>query len=141
MDRFWAKVTRKGADECWPWTASKHEKGYGRLWLHGKLVQAHRLAWELVNGPFPSGKIARHTCDNPGCVNPAHIVPGTAKQNTADSIERGRFRKVTPKKPQTHCNRGHEFTAENTKWKKTGTKSCRTCSRERDRQRNRNRTR
>lgn len=70
---------------CWLWT-SVYKNDYGAF---GRLA-AHRLSYELHNGPIPKGLIVRHKCDTPACVNPAHLVVGTFKDNTADMVTRGR---------------------------------------------------
>lgn len=89
--RFWAKVDMTG--DCWIWRSTINAMGYGVFRYHGKLHKAHRLAWRFVHGELlPADKIARHACDNPRCINPAHIVPGTHAENTADKIQRGRRR-------------------------------------------------
>lgn len=88
--RFWAKVDKRGPAECWLWMGSKHERGYGQLWLNGKIMRAHRFSWELVNGPFPEGMKACHRCDTPSCVNPSHIFLGSDLDNSRDCIEKGR---------------------------------------------------
>lgn len=85
-DRFWDKVDRRGPDECWEWQASLDEDGYGKL---GSL-RAHRVAYELQVGPIPEGEEVRHTCDNPRCVNGAHLIPGSQADNSRDMVERGR---------------------------------------------------
>lgn len=92
--RFWPKVDRRGADECWPWLASKDRHGYGHISAgrRGKSpLKAYRVSYELANGPIPEGLHVRHTCDNPHCVNPAHLLVGTAADNVADRMNRGRF--------------------------------------------------
>jgi hypothetical protein len=77
-ERFWTKVDRRGPNDCWEWKAAK-SNGYGTFggavkdetgW-HG--VPAHRFAYELLIGPIPAGSHLHHTCENPGCVNPAHL--------------------------------------------------------------------
>lgn len=88
--RFWAKVDRKSASECWPWLAS-FRGDYGYIRITGKGEQAHRIAWALANGrSIPAGLLIRHSCDNPACCNPQHLLLGTQAQNVLDAIERGR---------------------------------------------------
>lgn len=84
-ERFWEKVAVGYADECWFWTGAMDERGVGQFWLHGEVVRAPRLAWSLANGqPFPEDLVACHRCDNPPCVNPAHIWPDTHQANVDD---------------------------------------------------------
>lgn len=94
-ERFWTKVDIRSKDECWEWQAGKNRQGYGKFRLGGrdsKTVHAHRVAWELHNGqPFPDGLMGCHTCDNPPCVNPHHIVPGTGSFNQQDMLRKGRL--------------------------------------------------
>lgn len=91
--RFWARVSIAGPDECWEWQkASRLREGYGRLSWGGQVVSSNRLAFELTYGPLPSGLFALHTCDNPPCCNPAHLYAGTKRDNTQDMIRKGRYR-------------------------------------------------
>jgi hypothetical protein len=95
-ERFWDKVKRGGADECWPWTARVDDKGYGQFKVrHGLLLRAHQVSWDLHFGTRPDGAVVRHTCDNPPCVNPAHLELGSHGDNADDRETRGRTRGVT----------------------------------------------
>jgi hypothetical protein len=63
------------------------------LWANGKHRPATQIAWEIDNGkPFPAGMMACHTCDNPGCVNPFHIWPGTMSENIRAAVVKGRHK-------------------------------------------------
>lgn len=93
--RFWSKVNiREG---CWEWTACCDPCGYGRFgdWNNGRTVtfKASRIAYESVYGSIPTGLYGLHTCDNPPCVRPDHIYPGTQLDNMADMAVRGRTAK------------------------------------------------
>ena len=91
--RFWAKVDKRGPDECWPWTAATNENGYGVIRPAGKrtgpTVKAHRVSAELA-GMDIDGLDVLHSCDNPPCVNPAHLRPGMDADNVADKMARNR---------------------------------------------------
>lgn len=77
-------------DDCWNWTGQVSSDGYGKITRANRSVRAHRLAYEVWNGPIPEGLLVRHTCDNTLCINPQHLLTGTPKDNTRDMIERGR---------------------------------------------------
>lgn len=76
--------------DCWIWSSSCYDTGYGKVQYQGKTWQAHRLFYFLFNGPLSEGKIVRHTCDVRNCVNPAHLILGTHQDNSNDCVERGR---------------------------------------------------
>lgn len=89
-DRFWTKVKVSTPDECWEWTANKNNKGYGLFRPGGSRPKclAHRLSYEEKNGAIPKGSIIRHSCDNPACVNPAHLRAGSQYENMIDKVAR-----------------------------------------------------
>jgi hypothetical protein len=93
-DAVWSLVDKRDHDECWPWLGgTRGQQKRGRITWRGRERYAYRVTWELANGiEFPDGLQARHSCDNPRCVNPAHITPGTHAQNMSDMVERGRWR-------------------------------------------------
>lgn len=123
--RFWARVDKRGKDECWEWTGSK-TFGYGIIWINRRNKRATQVSWELEHKKkWPSPLHAMHTCDNPPCVNPHHIKPGTPKENMQDSVRKGRFRPVKKMK----CRRGHPYDESNTYVTKSLTRVCRKCHR------------
>jgi hypothetical protein len=115
--RFWAKVDRRGDDECWLWTGTLMPNGYARLSVGGRAggrVGAHRLSYELHYGPIPDGLVIDHVkargCEHRHCVNPAHLEAVTQRENTL----REETAPATVNSKRTHCIHGHEFTASNT---------------------------
>jgi hypothetical protein len=72
------------------WLAGKNKLGYGIVGVGRTSRLAHRVAYELARGKITGGRLLRHTCDNPACCEPTHLVPGSDADNVADCIARGR---------------------------------------------------
>lgn len=89
--RFWERVEKTAA--CWLWTGYINRAGYGTIGAGGRNatpLKAHRVSWEIHNGPIPGDLCVLHRCDNPRCVRPAHLFLGTRADNAADRGAKGR---------------------------------------------------
>lgn len=140
-NRFWSRVERLGPDECWPWTGDVSGT-YGRFWADGRVIRAHRYAYELLVESIPEGLELDHLCHVRGecvnvedcphrlCCNPAHLEPVPAKVNgyRSNSVSADNARK-------THCPQNHPYDEANTYFTKRGFRHCRTCARDRARAR------
>lgn len=101
INYFWERVDKingpilKGLNtRCWMWIGSRTTRGYGRMpFANRKMCKAHRIAWFLAHGKWPSN-LACHHCDNPSCIRPEHLFNGATIDNSADMVAKGR------------CNRG-----------------------------------
>lgn len=90
-ERLWSKVHKHPGDGCWEWTAANDGRGYGHINVGGVILKAYRVAYELENGPIPSGVEICHKCDNPKCVRPSHLFEGTHRENMIDGAIKGRM--------------------------------------------------
>lgn len=88
-ERFWSQVDIRGNEDCWYWKGLKNQ-GYSRFYYQGRNRYAHRVAWQLTNGPIPEGLQVLHSCDTPECVNPGHLHLGTHAENMKEMKEKGR---------------------------------------------------
>jgi hypothetical protein len=136
VSRFWLLVEKRGPDECWPWKGH-HSPPYGSVAIRvdRRITPAAAVSWSIANNQdFPAGMLACHSCDNPPCVNPAHVWPGTDKQNFDDCVSKGRWRGLAAEnKAKTHCQHGHPFTGSNLIIRRSGDRACRECARTRTR--------
>ena len=83
-------VPNRNANECWEYQGHRDKRGYGRMYLNCKQGFAHRYIYQHFKGDLKPGQLLRHTCDNPPCVNPDHLIPGNDADNMRDMVERGR---------------------------------------------------
>lgn len=91
-DRFWQNVDRSG--DCWPWQGccSGGSNHYGQVRVGGRLMLAHRRAWELAFGSIPAAMNVLHHCDNPPCCRISHLFLGSQADNVRDMCLKGRSR-------------------------------------------------
>lgn len=85
-------------DDCIEWTGGLTDKGYGRFKLDGVQTRAHRVSYQWAHGTLP--EVVRHTCDNPPCVNPRHLVAGTQDDNMKDMAARCRSKRYADLSPE-----------------------------------------
>jgi predicted XRE-type DNA-binding protein len=90
QERFWQYVDKGAQDECWEWRGPRVKIPGQEYGLCGGWVRAYRVSWEIHNGPIPYGMHVLHRCDNPPCVNPAHLYLGTHVDNMRDRAARKR---------------------------------------------------
>lgn len=129
--RFWRKVDKAGpvpvhAPElgpCWLWTAGVSD-GYGNIRAAGRLIKAHRFAYELLVGRVPQGLTLDHLCRVRRCVRPAHLEAVTNRVNVLRGVGAPAIHARA-----THCIRGHELVGTNLCASNEGRRRCRTCVR------------
>lgn len=130
IERFWSKVAVAGPDECWLWIPTPNWAGYGQIHWDGRSQHAHRISWQIANGPIPAGLDIDHECHNRSdcpagvcvhrrCVNPAHLRTATRSENIRAS------NRLYPR--HETCSRGHEFDEANTYINPRGGRECRAC--------------
>lgn len=137
IDRVWPKLNKHGpAPECrpdlgpcWIWNGGVDGKGYGQITEDGKGLRVHRVVYEALVGPFPSGLEPDHLCRVRRCARPDHLEPVTSRENNlrGNSVAAVNARK-------THCVNGHQFTPANTIHRPNGARGCRECGRRANRE-------
>jgi len=85
-------ATRDRTTGCWEWPKARHAGGYGWIRREGRSEVAHRHAVAL-DGRDPAGWVVRHSCNNPPCVNPDHLLLGTHADNAQDREDAGRTKR------------------------------------------------
>lgn len=135
-------------DSCWLWLGTRNRRsGYGRFRLNGRLLAAHRVAWEFEFDPIPDGMNVLHRCDNPPCVRPSHLFLGTQQDNVDDMVAKGRDHfdafireaqkiHVRQQRSASACRQGHKYTVANTRIQ-GGRRRCRACAAAGERERRR----
>lgn len=101
------KLTQRSKQEgeCVVWTGYRLAQGYGQVGFRGRLLRVHRVAWELANGPIPSGLCILHACDNPPCIRLDHLFIGTLNDNNQDMRRKGRQARGDKHGMRTHPER------------------------------------
>lgn len=82
------RLTQRGADhECWTIALSNETSGRPQISWRGRKYRAARLVYFLERGELAPGRVVRHLCGNPQCVNPAHLMEGSYSDNAADEVK------------------------------------------------------
>lgn len=127
LDRLMGRIEARGS--CWQWIGRLDVGGYGVGWVHdetqkGLSRKAHRLVWETLVGPIPTGLTLDHLCRNRACVNPMHLDPVSQRTNIlrGEGLAARNALKVA-------CPKGHPYDESNTRLEYGGRRVCIECAR------------
>jgi hypothetical protein len=85
---------------CWEWTRARRQNGYGVVQIAGRQWKAHRASYVAHYEVDPGALFVLHQCDNPACINPAHLVLGSHADNMRDKFAKGRHDQRGRKNPR-----------------------------------------
>lgn len=128
VERFHTYVSVE-PNGCWRWTGALNKFGYGKFWANKRTCAAHRFSYQEFVGEIPDGleidhfRFPQDGCIGPACVNSEHLRPVTPRENVLRSGS-----PCSMNRAKESCNRGHEFTPENTLIRPDG-RRCRKCRR------------
>lgn len=107
--------------QCFEWPGRQNHGGYGVLQTTDKAAhRVHRLSYEYFVGPIPSGMLVRHSCDNPPCWNPDHLLVGTHQDNMNDAVARGRMPSSLTEQRAAEIRRVHAAEMRSSGWVRRG---------------------
>ena len=123
-----ANINRPPTSECWYWCGKLRKNGYGFIYLDGRTLYAHRIAYEAFKEPLKPGLQIDHLCRIRSCVNPQHLEQVTRKENILRGVGA-----TALNKRKTICKNGHPLNEKNTYIRPDGNRHCRRCNTENQR--------
>jgi hypothetical protein len=125
LARFETRYIPEPMSGCWLWEKALSKKGYGNFSYKYRMMAAHRVSYQLFNGPLIEGMTIDHLCFNLACVNPRHLEQVTYREN---DLRGNNAAAINARK--THCVHGHELSGDNLRLRVNGTRECKVCRRE-----------
>lgn len=126
LARIWAKTRRNKETGCWEWSGKISDRGYGYVQIGRSSRRAHRVAYEVLVGEIPEGLTLDHLCRVRNCINPTHLEPVTAAENSRRSIPNPN-RGHGSHRQREYCYQGHPWDENNTILRPDGARRCRSC--------------